>query len=94
MADWNIFALMTNNFVDTGSNKHDPGRPRLCPLSQEILVRLTDGQTIKAIASAMGSTRDKVDGRVRTIYRRFRVKGVARLVHAAIREGWIAHPAA
>ncbi len=73
---------------------HGPRRPHLSPLAQEILVRLTDGQTTKAIASALGVTRDIVDGRVRTIYRRFRVKGVAKLVHAAIREGWIAHPAA
>ena len=71
----------------------DRGRPHLSPLAQAILVRLMDGQTTKAIACALGTTRDIVDGRVRTIYLRFRVKGVAQLVHAAIREGWIDHPA-
>ena len=83
---------MSNSFVGAGSFTHDRERPQLSSLAQEILVRLTDGQTVKSIASDLGLTRDVVDGRVRTIYRRFRVKGVAQLVHAAIREGWIMHP--
>ena len=84
---------MSNRLVGGGSPTHNRGRRHLSPLAQEILVRLTNGQSIKAIASALGTTRDIVDGRARTIYRHFRVKGVAQLVHAAIREGWITHPA-
>jgi DNA-binding CsgD family transcriptional regulator len=68
--------------------------PQLSPLSQQILVRVTDGKTIKTIASELGTTRDVVDGQMRRIYQHFRVKGIALLVHAAIREGWIQHPAA
>jgi len=68
---------------------HDRGKPELSPLAAEILVRVTDGQTIKAIASDLGTTRDVVDYRLRTIYRQLRVKGVAQLVHAAISKGWI-----
>jgi len=84
---------MFNSFDCVGSFAHDRGEAQLSTLAQKILVRLTDGQTIKSIASDLGMTRDVVDGQVRTIYRRFRVKGVAQLVHAAIREGWITHPA-
>jgi len=84
---------MSNTFINSKPVVNDRSKPHLSPLAQEILVRLTDGQTTKTIASELGVTRDIVDGRVRRIYRRFGVKGVARLVHAAIREGWIAHPA-
>jgi len=84
---------MSNNSVGTGSFTNRGGKPQLSALAQEILVRLTEGQRVKSIASDLGMTRDVIDGRVRAIYRRFRVKGVAKLVHAAIREGWIAHPA-
>ena len=72
----------------------EPLTPRLSPFSQEILVRVTNGQKLKAIASELGTTRDVVDGQMRRIYRHFRVRGIAQLVHAAIREGWIEHPAA
>ena len=83
---------MSNNLVGAGPLVDDPETPYLSPLAQEILVRLTDGQRVKTIACALDTTRDIVDGQVRRIYRRFRVKGVAQLVHAAIREGWISHP--
>lgn len=66
---------------------------QLSPFSQQILARVTDGQKIKAIASDLGTTRDVVDGQIRRIYQHFRVRGVAQLVQAAIREGWIEHPA-
>ena len=82
---------MSNSFVGASSLMHDRERPQLCSLAQEILVRLTDGQTVKSIAYDLGLTRDVVEGRVRSIYRRFRVEGVDQLVHAAIREGWIMH---
>ena len=85
---------MANHLLGAGSLVDDPGTPYLSPLAQEILVRLTDGQRVKAIACALDMTRDIVDGQVSVIYRRFRVKGIAKLVHAAIREGWITHPAA
>jgi len=68
------------------------GRRQLSSLAQEILVRLTDGQTTKTIACDLGMTRDVVDWQVRRLYLHFRVKGVAQLVHAAIRDGWIEHP--
>jgi DNA-binding CsgD family transcriptional regulator len=67
--------------------------PQLSPLSQQILVLVTNGKKIKTIASELGMTRDVVDGQLRRIYRHFRVKGIALLVQAAIREGWIEHPA-
>jgi DNA-binding CsgD family transcriptional regulator len=66
---------------------------QLSPLSKEILVRVTDGQSVKVIASDLGMTRDKVDWQVRVIYRYFGVRGIAQLVHAAIREGLISYPA-
>ena len=88
-----LLFLMSKFVLRSGPLIHRRKTPLLCPLAQEILVRLTDGQTIKAIASALGTTRDGIDARVRTMYRRFRVRGVAQLVHAAIREGWIADPA-
>jgi DNA-binding CsgD family transcriptional regulator len=66
---------------------------QLSPLSKEILVRVTDGQSVKVIASDLGMTRDKVDWQVRVIYRYFGVRGIAQLVHAAIREGLISCPA-
>ena len=84
---------MSNYFINSKPVVKDRPKTHLSPLAQEILVRLTDGQTTKTIASELGVTRDIVDGRVRRIYRRFGVKGVARLVHVVIREGWIAHPA-
>jgi DNA-binding NarL/FixJ family response regulator len=65
---------------------------QLSPLSQQILVSITSGKTIKTIASELGTTRDVVDGQIRRIYQHFRVRGIALLVHAAIREGWIEHP--
>jgi DNA-binding NarL/FixJ family response regulator len=58
---------MLIKFFGAGSLIHDRGKPQLSALAQEILVRLTDGQTIKAIASDLGTTRAKVDWRVRTI---------------------------
>jgi DNA-binding NarL/FixJ family response regulator len=67
--------------------------PQLSSLSQQVLVRITDGKKIETIASELGTTRDIVDGQLRRIYRHFSVKGIALLVHAAIREGWIEHPA-
>ena len=66
--------------------------PHLSPLSQHILVSVTNGKKIKTIASELGTTRDVVDGQIRRIYRYFRVRGIALLVHAAIREGLIEHP--
>ena len=84
---------MSNSFVGAGWLTRDPGKPQLSALAQEILVRVTDGQTTKTIASALGTTRHTVDWQMRTLYRRFRVKGIALLVHAAIRGGWITHPA-
>jgi DNA-binding CsgD family transcriptional regulator len=66
---------------------------QLSPLSQEVLVRITDGKKITTIASELGTTRHVVDGQMRRIYRHFGVRGIALLVHAAIREGWIEHPA-
>jgi DNA-binding NarL/FixJ family response regulator len=62
-------------------------------LSRQILVRVTNGEKVKKIASELGTTRDVVDGQIRRIYQHFRVRGIAQLVHAAIREGWIEHPA-
>jgi DNA-binding NarL/FixJ family response regulator len=70
-----------------------PVTQQLSPLSQKILVRFTNGEKIKTIASELGTTRDVVDGQLRRIYQHFRVKGIALLVHAAIREGWIKCPA-
>ena len=67
---------------------------KLSALTQQILVRVTNGEKIKKIASELGTTRDVVDGRLRRIYRHFRVRGIAQLVRAAIREGWIEHPSA
>ena len=67
---------------------------QLSRLSHQVLVSFTDGKKIEAIASELGTTRHVVDGHLRRIYRHFRVRGIARLVHAAIREGWIEHPAA
>jgi len=84
---------MFNSFDGAGSFTHDRGDAQLSTLAQEILVRLTDGQPIKSIASDLGMTRDVIDGQVRKLYLHFRVKGVAQLVHAAIRDGWITHPA-
>jgi DNA-binding CsgD family transcriptional regulator len=72
---------------------HGNEESQLSPLSKEILVRVTDGQTVKVIASDLGMTRDKVDWQLRVIYRYFGVRGVAQLVHAAIREGLISYPA-
>jgi DNA-binding CsgD family transcriptional regulator len=85
--------LMSGRYLGSGSLMNDRGRPYLSSLAQEILFRVTEGQTVKVIASNLGTSRDKVDWQMRLIYRRFRVKGVAQLVHAAIREGWIEHPA-
>ena len=65
---------------------------QLSAFSQQILVRVTDGKKIRTIASELGTTRNVVDGQLRRIYQHFRVKGVAQLVQAAIREGWIEHP--
>ena len=65
----------------------------LSPFSQQILLRVTNGVRIKAIASDLGTTRDVVDWQIRRMYQHFRVRGVAQLVQAAIREGWIEHPA-
>ena len=65
---------------------------RLSSLAQDILIRLTDGHTLNTIACDLGRTRDVVDWQVRRLYLHFRVKGVALLVHAAIRDGWIEHP--
>jgi DNA-binding CsgD family transcriptional regulator len=84
---------MSNSFIGAGPLTHDREKPHLSALAQEILVRVTDGQTTKTIASALGTTRHTVNWQVRTLYRRFRVNGVALLVHAAIRGGWITHPA-
>jgi DNA-binding NarL/FixJ family response regulator len=85
---------MANNFVGERANTPDPDtRLKLSAATQEILLRLTDGQRVKKIASDLGVTRDAVDGRVRRLYRYFRVKGIAQLVHAAVRGGWITHPA-
>ncbi len=72
----------------------EPVSPQLSALSQQILVRVTNGEKIRKIASELGTTRDVVDGHLRRIYQHFRVKGIAQLVRAAIREGWIDHPAA
>ena len=83
---------MSNCFIGAGSVTHDPAKPQLSARAEEILVRITEGQTTKTIASALGMTRHTVDWQVRTLYRHFRVKGVALLVHAAIRGGWITHP--
>jgi DNA-binding CsgD family transcriptional regulator len=84
---------MAKSSVGSGSAPHNSRRPELSALTQEVLVRLTDGQRVKEIASELGLTRDAVDGRVRRLYRIFRVKGVAHLVQAAVRGGWISHPA-
>jgi DNA-binding CsgD family transcriptional regulator len=65
---------------------------QLSSFAQQILVRVTSGQKVKTIASELGTTRDVVDGQLRQIYKYFRVRGIALLVHAAIREGWIEHP--
>jgi DNA-binding NarL/FixJ family response regulator len=86
--------MSNNNFVGTSSALMErQGRPALSTVTQKILVRLTDGQRVKEIASDLGVTRDVVDGRVRRLYRCFGVKGIAKLVHAAVRGGWISHPA-
>src|SRR5690349_22808889 len=76
----------------SGSFTDDGGNLQLSPVAQYILLRVTDGHKVKVIASELGMTRDQVNWQVRRIYRYFQVKGVARLVHAAIRHGWIAHP--
>ena len=65
---------------------------QLSALSQQILVRVTNGQKVKTIASELGTTRDVVNGQIRRFYEHFRVRGIAMLVHAAIREGWIENP--
>jgi DNA-binding NarL/FixJ family response regulator len=88
-----LFPFMANNFVGERANTPEPDKPKLSAATQEILLRLTDGQRVKKIASDLGVTRDAVDGRVRRLYRYFRVKGIAQLVHAAVRGGWITHPA-
>ena len=71
---------------------HGGGKLLLSPVAQHILLRVTDGQSREQIASNLGMTRDQIDWQVRRIYRHFNVSGIARLVHAAIRQGWIEHP--
>jgi len=82
---------MSGRCLGSGSLTRVQAR-QLSSLAREILSRVTDGQTIRAIACDLGMTRDVVDWQVRTLYRHFGVKGVAQLVHAAIRDGWIEHP--
>jgi DNA-binding CsgD family transcriptional regulator len=85
-------ALMAKGYLASGQLINGRKEPQLSPLSKEILVRVTDGQPVKVIASDLGITRDKVDWQLRGIYRYFGVRGIAHLVHAAIREGLIAYP--
>ena len=84
---------MATGYMASGPFMNRREEPRLTPLSKEILVRITDGQTAKEVASDLGITPDKVEWQMRVMYRYFRVRGIALLVHAAIREGLIAHPA-
>jgi DNA-binding CsgD family transcriptional regulator len=84
---------MAKGYMDSGQLMNRREEPRLSPLSKEVLVRITDGHTAKDIASELGITPDKVEWQMRVMYRHFRVRGIALLVHAAIREGLIAHPA-
>jgi len=84
---------MAKGYLASRQLMHGNEESQLSPLSKEILVRVTDGQTVKVIASDLGMTRDKVDWQLRVIYRYFGVRGVAQLVHAAIREGLISYPA-
>ena len=67
--------------------------PQLSAFARQILVRVTNGEKVKVIASELGTTRDVVNGQIRSIYQQFRVRGLAQLVHAAIRQSWIEHPA-
>jgi len=84
---------MVIKFFGAGSLIHDRGKPQLSELAQEILVRLTDGQTIKAICFRLGHHASQSGLASEDNLSAFRVKGVAELAHAAVREGWVTHPA-